>query len=73
LIEDLISRVFHPGCRALLLDPFVGSGAILVAARRFPGISAFGYEIDPTHRERAVAYLVENYLTQKAAEEAEDL
>ena len=70
LLDDLISRVFHPGTRGLLLDPFAGSGSTLVAANRFPGLTSFGYELDPKARERAIAYLIEDYLKQKELEEA---
>jgi DNA modification methylase len=46
----LIEQHTKPG--DLVLDPFAGSGTVLVAAWRL-GRRAIGYEIDPGHYERA--------------------
>lgn len=61
LLTELISRVFHPGTKGLLVDPFAGSGSSLAAAMRFDGLSYLGYELDPANRERAIAYLINEY------------
>ncbi len=63
LLIELISRVFHPETRGLLVDPFLGSGTSLAAALHFPGLDFFGYEKNPEFRKRAVAYLI-NYYTE---------
>lgn len=63
LLTELISRVFHPGTKGLLVDFFAGSGSSLAAAMNFPGLDFLGYEKDPEFRERAVAYLI-NYYTE---------
>ena len=61
LLTELISRVFHPETKGVLVDPFVGSGSSFAAAMNFPGLDFFGYEMDPKFRERAVAYLINHY------------
>jgi DNA modification methylase len=61
LLTELISRVFHPETKGLLIDPFAGSGSSLAAAMQFDGLSYFGYELDPENRKRAVAYWVNEY------------
>jgi len=63
LLVELISRVFHPETKGILVDPFAGSGSSLAAALHFPGLEFFGFEKDPDFRDRAVSYLV-NYYTE---------
>lgn len=63
LLTELISWVFHDGTKGLLVDFFAGSGSSLAAALHFPGLDFFGYEKDPTFRDRAVSYLI-NYYTE---------
>jgi DNA modification methylase len=73
LLEDLISRIHHAGTNAILCDPFVGSGSTLVAASHFPGIQAFGYELNTDFREKAIDFLVEEYLAQHGVTAADAL
>lgn len=61
LLTELISWVFHPETKGVLVDFFTGSGSSLAAALHFPGLDFFGYEKDPEFRERAVAYLINYY------------
>jgi len=63
LLTDLISRIYHPETKGILVDPFAGSGSSLAAAMHFPGLEFFGFEMDPNFRDRAVSYLV-NYYTE---------
>ena len=70
LLTELISRVFHPETKNLLIDPFAGSGSSLAAAMQFDGLSYLGYELDPQNRERAVDYLI-NVYTKKYNPEPE--
>lgn len=63
LLVELISRVFHPETKGILVDPFAGSGSSLAAAMHFPGLEFFGFEKNPDFRDRAVSYLV-NYYTE---------
>jgi len=72
LMEELISRIHHPGTTAVLCDPFVGSGSTLVAAFRRHGIQAFGFEINKEYRDKAVDYLVEDYLVRHATGKVEE-
>ena len=69
LLEDIISRLYHPGTNPLLIDPFVGSGSTLVAARRLGISQYFGYELDPENRERAIAYMTNEYMKEQTGEE----
>jgi len=62
LMEQIISRFYHPGTNPLLIDPFAGSASTLIAAHRLGIKQVLGYEIDPEFRERAVAYMVQCYL-----------
>ena len=61
LLSELISWVFHPETKGLLIDFFVGSGSSFAAAMNFPGLDFFGYEENPEFRERAIAYLINYY------------
>lgn len=70
LLEDIISRFFHPGTNPLLIDPFAGSGSTLVAARRVGLKNYFGYELDPKNRERALAYMVNAYMKEQEGYES---
>lgn len=62
LMVDIISRFYHPGTNPLLIDPFAGSGVTLVAAHRLGIKNYFGYELSPQNRERAISYMVREYL-----------
>lgn len=76
LLTELISRIFHPGTKGLLIDPFAGSGSSLAAAMQFEGLSYFGYELDPENRKRAVSYLINEYdrmINPQPETEIEDL
>ncbi len=70
LMEEIISRFYHPATNPLLIDPFVGSGATLVAARRVGIKQYFGYELDPGNRQRAVEHLVNCYMKEISGEDA---
>lgn len=77
LMEEIIGRFFHPGTNPVLIDCFAGSGSTLVAARRVGIKQYFGYELDKTNRERAVAFLVNQYVKEQeyeavAASDAEE-
>lgn len=76
LLTELISRVYHPNTKGLLIDPFAGSGSSLAAAMHFKGLSYFGYELDPENRKRAVSYLINEYdrmINPQPETEIEDL
>jgi DNA modification methylase len=64
LMEDIISRFYHPGTNPLLIDPFAGSGSTLIAARRVGLRQYFGFELSATNRERGIAYMVEQYMKE---------
>ena len=72
LLTELISRVFHPNTKGLLIDPFAGSGSSLAAAMRFEGLEFLGYELDSENRKRAVAYLVNEYTEMTSPKEEKD-
>jgi DNA modification methylase len=65
LLEEIISRFYHPSTNPVLIDPFVGSGSTIWAAFRLGIRVCFGYEIDPEFRERAVAFLVNEYMKKE--------
>ena len=67
LMEEIISRFYHPGTNPLLIDPFAGSGSTLVAARRLGLKQYFGFELDPEFRERAVSYLINSWMADQGA------
>lgn len=62
LMEQIISRFYHPETNPLLIDPFCGSGSTLVAARRVGIRQYFGYELDEVNRKRAVSFMVDEYI-----------
>ena len=64
LMEEIISRFYHPGTNPLLIDPFAGSGVTLIAARRVGIKNYFGYELSPGNREKAISYMVREYLEE---------
>jgi adenine-specific DNA-methyltransferase len=70
LMEEIISRFYHPGTNPLLIDPFAGSGSTLVAARRLGIKQYFGYELDPQNRDRAITYMVNQYMKEQEGTEA---
>ncbi len=70
LLTELISRIYLPGTKGLLIDPFAGSGSSLAAAMYFDGLSYFGYESDQDNRERAIAYLINEYTKMHSPEES---
>lgn len=65
LMKEIISRFYHPGTNPLLIDPFAGSGSTLVAARRVGIKNYFGYELSEVNRERAISYMVREYLEEQ--------
>jgi len=67
LMEEIISRFYHPETNPLLIDPFAGSGSTLVAARRLGIKQYFGFELDPEFRERAVSYLINSWMAERDA------
>jgi DNA modification methylase len=69
LMEEIISRFYHPGTNPLLIDPFAGSGSTLIAARRLGIKQYFGYELSAQNRERAIVYMVNQYMEEQKAPE----
>ena len=74
LMREIINRFYHPGTNPLLIDPFAGSGSTLIAARQVGIQNYFGYEKDPEFRERAVAWMAQEYMNEnKKLDEVPDL
>jgi DNA modification methylase len=65
LMEEIIARFYHPGTNPVLIDPFAGSGSTLLAAHRLGIRLYFGYELDPENRERAIAFMVNEYMKKE--------
>lgn len=65
LMEEIIARFYHPATNPLLIDPFAGSGSTLIAAHRIGLKLFFGYELDPQNRERALIYMVNEYMKEQ--------
>jgi DNA modification methylase len=61
LMEEIISRFYHPNSNPLLIDPFCGSGSTLAAARRVGITQYFGYELSKQNRDLAVSFLINQY------------
>jgi ribosomal protein L11 methylase PrmA len=68
-MEDIIGRFYHPGTNPLLIDLFCGSGVTLVAARHLGIKQYFGYELSPQNRDRAITYMVNQYMKEQEAPE----
>lgn len=60
LMQSLIEETTQPG--ALVVDPFTGSGPVLVAAQA-SGRQAIGVELDPEHRKTTMARLAQGSLS----------
>lgn len=73
LLRQIISRIYHPGTNPLLIDPFAGSGATLVAARRCGIKQYLGYEKEKVFRDRAVAFLITAWQEEQKQVEEMDL
>lgn len=71
LMEEIIARFYHPGTNPVLIDPFAGSGSTLIAAQRLGIRHYFGYELSPVNRDRAIAFMVNEYM--KGLQEEPDL